>query len=264
MKCGGFCAAIFCPKCCGLHDEVFKAVMNKSNLFWMCNTCKNIMDKARFRNALVSIDTANRQLITELKDQIRQDILEDIKLEIRTNFKTLIDSVPKTPLPVTPRSFNFNSVKRRREYDEVVDKTTNRPSKLLRGTDETSALGNETIFNQSDDKFWLYLSGISPDVPDQTVTELAVEKLGTHEVTVVKLISRGRDPRSLNFISYKIGLPVSFKNKAMSSSTWPVGIVFREFENKSATKRVFWKPPITLPEIAISVPSQTQHPPASS
>lgn len=152
MKCGGFCSATFCTKCCGLNDEIFTAVSNKSNLFWMCNTCKNIMDKARFKNALVSIEKVNQQLIAELKDQIRKDILEEIKLEIRTNFKTLIDSVPKTPLPQTPRPFPLNSAKRRRDCEEITDTITNRPSKLLRGTDQTASLAITPV-NQLDEKF---------------------------------------------------------------------------------------------------------------
>lgn len=217
------------------------------------------MDKARFKNALVSVEQANQQLIEELKDQIRKDILEDIKLEIRTNFKTLIDSVPKTPLPQTPGSFSFNSAKRRRDHDENMDIAAIRPSKLLRGTNETAPLAMPTTSNQNptDEKFWLYLSGISPDVPDQTVTNLATETLGTEDVTVVKLIPRGRDPRTLNFISYKVGLPIGLKDKAMNSNTWPVGIVFREFEDKSAPKRVFWKPPTALPTLTIAGPCQT-------
>ncbi|XP_053686437.1 uncharacterized protein LOC128735976 [Sabethes cyaneus] len=259
MKCGGFCFATFCVKCCDLHDELAAAVMKKSNLFWMCNTCKNIMDKARFKNALVSVEQANQQLIEELKDQIRKDILEDIKLEIRTNFKTLIDSVPKTPLPQTPGSFSFNSAKRRRGYEENMDTAVIRPSKLLRGTDATAPTAMPTTSNHTEEKFWLYLSGISPDVADQTVTNLTTEKLGTDNVAVVKLIPRGRDPRLLNFISYKIGLPIDLKAKAMSPDTWPVGIVFREFEDKSVSKRVFWKPPTALPTLTVAGPSQTSN-----
>ncbi|XP_053691532.1 uncharacterized protein LOC128740050 [Sabethes cyaneus] len=251
MKCGGFCSALFCAKCCGLNDEIYAAVVNKSNLFWMCNTCKNLMDKARFRNALVSVEKANSELIAALKDQIRNDILQDIKEEIRTNFKTLIDSVPKTPLALAPSPFPLNSAKRKRDRDDIEHSTT-RPTKLLRGTGIcTSSTLSEPV-SQADEKFWLYLSGISPEAPDASVTNLVIEKLGTNDVAVVKLIPRGKDPRTLNFVSYKIGLPLTLKDKAMDSGTWPIGIVYREFEDKTVNRRVFWKPTTASADLMIT------------
>ncbi|XP_058813727.1 uncharacterized protein LOC131677732 [Topomyia yanbarensis] len=254
VKCGGFCSSSFCAKCCGLNDELFAAVINKSNLFWMCNTCKNIMDKARFRNALVSVESANQMVIEELKNSIRNDILEELKVEIRTNFKTLIDAVPKTPIP-GPRQFSFNSAKRKRDNDD----TGSNPSKLLRGTDAADSLTPSIAVNREDKKFWLYLSGISPDVPDESVTKLAADKLGNSNITVVKLVPRGRDPRTLNFVSYKVGMPTDLKEKAMTASTWPVGIAYREFEEKSDSRKVFWKP--NAPDSATMTTSTALRPP---
>lgn len=245
IKCGGFCSDTFCMKCCGLNDVILTAVADKSNLFWMCNPCKDIMEKARFRNALVSAESANQKLIEDLKNTLRSDILNELKLEIRANFKTLIDSVPKTPVPGS-QTFAFNSAKRKRDTDDTA---SNRPSKLLRGTDIICPLSAPATNSgiRDDNKFWLYLSGISPDVPDDCVGKLVAEKLGTSDITTVKLVPRGKDPRVLNFVSFKLGMHMDLKTKAMTASTWPVGIVFREFVDKSEPRKVFWRPVVTNP-----------------
>ncbi|XP_058811170.1 uncharacterized protein LOC131676058 [Topomyia yanbarensis] len=193
-------------------------------------------------------------VIEELKNSIRNDILEELKVEIRTNFKTLIDAVPKTPIP-GPRQFSFNSAKRKRDNDD----TGSNPSKLLRGTDAAGSLTPSIAVNREDKKFWLYLSGISPDVPDESVTKLAADKLGNSNITVVKLVSRGRDPRTLNFVSYKVGMPTDLKEKAMTASTWSVAIAYREFEEKSDSRKVFWKP--NAPDSATMTASTALRPP---
>ena len=96
--------------------------------------------------------------------------------------------------------------------------------------------------------FWLYLSGILPEVPESKVSELAESRLKTSNLRVVKLVPRGKDTRSLTFVSYKIGMPLDFKTVALSTDTWPRGIRFREFEDTGSKKQFFWKPTAATPD----------------
>lgn len=96
--------------------------------------------------------------------------------------------------------------------------------------------------------FWLYLSGVSPKAPDEKVIEMVKNRLETDDLTVVKLVPRGKDTNNLTFVSFKIGMKLDLRAKAMTSSTWPVGIRFREFENHSSSRVGFWNPSENQPE----------------
>lgn len=119
-----------------------------------------------------------------------------------------------------------------------------RPPKLLCGTGACNPESNlvaATVTQDNDTKFWLYLSNIHPDVSDETVTNMVRSNLGTNDATVIKLVPRGKDVRSLTFVSYKIGMAADLKSKAMCLDTWPSGVRFREFED-TGKKRDFLKP----------------------
>lgn len=213
-----------------------------------------MMEKARFKNSLVSTNAAMSQNFEELKNEIRCSVLEEIRLEIRTNFKELIEAVPKTPVPVPNVSF-FGSSKRKRENDGKFEPTPKRSAQLRRGTDTS---GESTSKNATTDSnvFWLYLSDISAETPDDCVTNLVHQRLGSTDVKIVKLVPRGKDLRYLNFVSFKVGIPMQLKQKAMTDSTWPSEISFREFEDRSVSRKVFWKPPVVvLSETGTNIPS---------
>lgn len=244
VKCGGFCTAQFCLQCSKIDSTICAKVSSITNLFWMCNACSNMMEKARFRNAMVSTNAAVSQNFDELKNEIRCSVLEEIRLEIRTNFKQLIDAVPKTPAPVPNVAF-FGSSKRKRENDGKIEPTPKRLSQLRRGTDSSGQPASVGTTSESN-MFWLYLSDISAGTPDECVTELVHQRLGSRDLKIVKLVAKGKDLRYFNFVSFKVGMPMQLKQKAMQESTWPSEISFREFEERGTSRKVFWKPPVVV------------------
>lgn len=233
-------------RCSGIAEDAYASIRTNPHLVWMCTACKTLLSKARFANSLVSVNKASESVIESMKTEIRDSVLADIKNEIRSNFKTLIDAVPRTPAPNhrTPRAPSFR-FKRARENDGDDDIASRRPAKAMCGVGTSAADTNLVVAeaaSQDPDKFWLYLSGILPEVPESKVTELAESKLKTTNLRVVKLVPRGKDTRSLTFVSYKIGMPLELKSIALATETWPRGIRFREFEDLGSKKQFFWKP----------------------
>lgn len=210
----------------------------------MCVACRNLLKNARFTKAMTSVRAANESTIEALKTDIRNSILTEIRNEIRTNFKEMIDTVPLTPLNSIPLLPPPSSRKKRPRDTENEDDTLRRPAKLLCGTNSVTndAVPMVKIAEPRPEQFWLYLSGIHPSVSDENIKILAQKVLGTDEIAVAKLVPRGKDARSLTFISFKIGMSIDLKEKAMCVDTWPVGIKFREFANTGSTQAVFWKP----------------------
>lgn len=256
VKCNAFCSSTFCQGCSRMSDEMLANVNGNQNLLWACNACKDLLKKSRFRCAMTSSNAANEMVIDALKTEIRDYVLGEIKAEIRQNFKTFSEKMPKTPIGPRPPFPNGSSRnKRPREVENEDDGTSHRPSKLLCGTGvcnpESNIIATANQANEANEvKFWLYLSNIHPDVSDEAVTNMVQSNLGTKDATVTKLVPRGRDVSSLTFVSYKVGMAVDLKPKAMSLDTWPSGIRFREFED-TGKKRDFL-PPVLLNPIPVS------------
>lgn len=238
-------------RCTGIAEDAYASIRANTHLVWMCISCKSLLSKARFANSLVSVNKASESVIDSMKNEIRDSVLADIKNEIRSNFKTLMNSVPRTPIslyrtPLAPPA----SVKRRREIGDD-DFTSRRPAKAMCGVGTSAEDANLVAPEREPEKFWLYLSGILPEVPEVKVTELVESKLKTTNLRVVKLVPRGKDIRTLSFVSYKIGLPMELKSTALATETWPRGIRFREFEDLGMKKQFFWRPEATTPASSI-------------
>lgn len=253
-----------CMRCSGIADDAYASIKVNMHLVWMCTACKNLLSKARFSNSLVSVNKANESVIESMKVEIRDSVLAEIKYEIRSNFKTLIDSVPRTPASIyrTPHPPSIRS-KRLRDNDCDDDAATHRPAKSMCCVGTSATVADLVVSEAAEAnlaKFWLYLSGILPEVPESKVVELAESRLKTTNLQVVKLVPRGKDARTLTFVSYKIGIPLELKTIALAPETWPRGIRFREFESVGNKKQFFWRPEAVTPNPII----QTETPIASS
>lgn len=58
-------------------------------------------------------------------------------------------------------------------------------------------------------------------------------------IDVVKLVRRGVDINQLSFISFKIGMGMKWKEKAMRPENWQKGIYFREFVGAERRTNMF-------------------------
>lgn len=90
--------------------------------------------------------------------------------------------------------------------------------------------------------FSLLLTNISNDALESDVESMVCRCLGAPMedcLNVVKLVSRRTDCRLLDYISFKVILKDRWKDLALSNSTWPNGIEFREFECR---RKNAWKP----------------------
>lgn len=237
-----------------MSPDIQAAVSNNGCLYWMCNACSGIMKKARFTKAITSVNAAYEGIIESLKTEIRDNILSEVRQEIQTNLKRIPEMVANTPIRSVQRRMLQPSIrtstKRLREND---DPAFGPPRKLVCGTDGQSAESPSIIAatgRVDENRFWLYLSGISPKAPDEKVAEMLKKRLATDELKIDKLVPRGKDINGLTFVSFKVGMHHDLKPKAMSSSTWPVGIRFREFESYSSSRTGFWNPLEDQPELA--------------
>lgn len=233
IECMGFCDQVCHARCANLNGPFVKILREKSNLFWMCDECVKLMKFTRFKSAVASLGSVISSLmgnqincISELKDEIVKNNKQVAQLADRV--------ITTTPLPTR---FSDRPSKRRRGELE----TPNKPACGARAVSHIEPL----LADPKPNLFWIYLSRFHPTVNADVVEKLAREGLKTCDtVKVVSLVKKGVDPKTLNFISYKVGVPLEFKDVALSPDTWPQGIMFREFENSQA-KSAVWLPPMT-------------------
>lgn len=87
-------------------------------------------------------------------------------------------------------------------------------------------------------KFWLYLSGFQPLISPDDVQKIGGRCLDlSSPCDVIRLVPRGKDVSNMSFVSFKIGLDPSLEQRALLSSTWPDGLVFREFVDQPKNSR---------------------------
>lgn len=246
VVCGGFCKTNFHFKCANITEALYKDVKDKPALFWMCKSCRDIMANARFKNAMVSTNAAAKEvddvylkLVEELKTEIKESLIAELKQEIQGGFNKLSPAV----FPPLPRRFRFdNRSTPKRDRDEDPMPTLEQPAKIFRGTAHPVDNPLTGPAARTDDRFWVYLTKISPVVKEIDVQNLVKERLLTDDVVAKILVPRGRTLSTLTFVSFKVGVRHDLKAKAMDPSMWPPEIEFREFVDHGSNVQHFWKP----------------------
>lgn len=251
VSCMGFCERMFHLKCANPNKKLNITFLNivhaTPNLFWMCNECVKLMKCARFKSAVSSFGCAIDS-ITE-----RQEIAHaELRKEMAKQGQQIAQLTKKIALTTPTHSSSGNptrqpSSKRRREDGLLISKP------LIGGT---KAVTDDSVFTEvltvpePTEQFWLYLSRIHPSVKLESVEKLVKDCVKCEDpVKVVPLVKRGVDTSRMSFISFKVGMATNLRDVALSSETWPKGILFREFEDHSKNT---WLPLSNTPTINIS------------
>lgn len=241
IECMGFCNNVVHMKCDNLNIEFITTIRERPNLFWMCDECTKLMKVTRFKSVVSSLGCA---ISTVIENQMTG--ISELKAEISKNNQQVAEVIVENNNQVAQLANIVNA------STPVPAPNRERPSKRRREDTETSnaiTLGTRNIASDiavavkpAANLFWMYLSRFHPSVKEDVVENLAREGLQTREpLKVVSLVKKGADLSSMNFISFKVGVPVELKDVALNPNTWPEGILFREFEGQS--KNSVWLPP---------------------
>lgn len=227
VTCRGYCGSVFHMDCAGVSRALMGYFTSqRKNLYWMCDKCADLFDNSHLRaitrhadekSPLVSLTDAINGLQTEIK-----------KISSKPVPTMLSPKLNRWPMISEP----IRAIKRPR-----TDSSECQTGSKQHNQDVVSVPVSEKPAN----KFWLYLSRIRPDVTNEAISAMVKSNLGMDtDPEVVKLVAKGTDTSNMTFVSFKVGLDPAFKDNALDPSTWPEGIMFREFEDYSAQK--FRKP----------------------
>lgn len=221
---------MICVKLDYSDRSILKA--HDKNLFWMCDGCADLFSNDHFRDIASrrsSDIVPDEASLKSLKEDIAglKNIVSDLSSKVNTNPPTSSMSTP------WPSSIRTNTPKRKREDLQLESKPL-----TTRGTKATTEMIRTVL--PPEELFWVYLSAFAPNTTDSeiaTFVKNCMELTTAVNPKVVRLVPKDKDPATLSFVTYKVGVPHSLKDVAMSRETWPENIFFREFENISKNQR---------------------------
>lgn len=237
LRCG-FCEVYFhiSMQCCGFNlSRASKDLFSQGKAVFVCSNCRDKMNgrsvKQYFTDELTHDTTPSPDglpaqvqqlfnLVESLSDKVDKCISMDIPAERPSNRSRKGNAWPRL------------GVKRRRGNEGGPIGTSS-----VRGTNaiDLSDLSVPCLTPPiSPPKFWLYLSGLHPLITAEDIQKITSRCLDlTTPADVVRLVPKEVDMTKLTFISFKVGLDPSLKELALDASTWPDGILFREFTDYS-------------------------------
>lgn len=263
VVCQGFCNAAFHFKCCGLSENLRNEVASRNQLFWLCVSCSKLMSDLRCRRSIRSAYDVgieyNVARHSEAIELLKEEILCELRTEIRSSFATLVNS--RSCTPIVPRQVipNAGTTRGRRLFKEKRPKPVNAaPAVPATGNSVSPSTIGVVADSRKDPKFWLYLSRLSRHTTVDQVSALVKSRLGIDDVDVVRLVGKGQDVSKMAFISFRVGMKLELKDTALNPSIWPKGILLREFINMERGVRLDIESVDLLTPTAMSVHDKTE------
>ncbi|XP_062541461.1 uncharacterized protein LOC134209495 [Armigeres subalbatus] len=189
VECQGFCKAIFHPRCCGIAADAFEEVIKNKQIFWMCYSCTKLMDDLRFRNTTRAANEVGQvhalNSHSDIMQNLKLEIMDELKTEIKTNFAKLINSSTFTPKCSKLTDIHPRFTKGWKLFSTIGNAKPIPQPPLQVGTGSTSSpsMGIATI-PPTQSKLWLYLSRVARDVSTVQVRALAMKRLASDDIQV--------------------------------------------------------------------------------
>lgn len=210
--CEGRCAKRFHGKCVRVCEEDLRAL--SQNIVWICDDCMVHFRKVRDMNLepVAPMPNPMENKLKELKAQAEGII-------------AAIDSI--THCAEVPISIHRHST----------------PVASPKSLDTTNVCSSHTIEEES---FSLLLTNIDCGATEREVAEMVSDSLCASKEecrAITKLVPKWKNCADLDYISFKVVLNNKWRRTAMTATTWPRGVRFREFVNR---RDETWKPSIWL------------------
>ncbi|XP_062703808.1 uncharacterized protein LOC134286241 [Aedes albopictus] len=233
VYCNGMCGRVFHATCVGVEIDDLPAVSPpKRNSFWLCDECFDefLQWRETHKKSPPQIQTSRAPECDLHRDvEVLKAKVEAIMTTLSANIASPPDNAIRHSTPVSSLQIDCGS----REISSQCE-TSSSPNQTERFT---NALNGD----DRDDSFALMLTNIDCNVTEEDVQQMVSRCLGARYAecnNVRKLVPRWIDCSNLDYISFKVVLSRKWKPAAMTSSTWPKNVKFREFKRRQTT----WKP----------------------
>lgn len=225
LACRGKCGSVFHRACVqGLQRSTLDMLATfRGNLFWLCDDCAGCFTKwvQQPEPAPPAADTI------KLGDSVVKltDVVSDLSNRIQQLFPSGVSSATQWSLFSQRRQGEQPTPKRSRENAAKIRATTAAVCGTRSIQREIKTVADER------EQLWIYVSRLDPSHTTEDISEMAKECLGTSELPkAVLLVKKDADISKLNFVSFRVEVPMELKDAALEASTWPTGVLVREFD----------------------------------
>lgn len=223
--------------CIGLTKPQLKVIKDVKGLLWSCEHCSITTFPKYVCKKLndISHSESNGKSHDVLLNRI--DLLTSEVSQLKKNFDSISDSDDlvggkrfRNGRPITPRSTSS-----RFEWPPKSSTSTIVSSLAVKGT--SSEL---TTLKVIEEPILYHVSRFSIETSEEELQTWISEKLlvtNDQQVKCTKLVPKGRELSSLEFVSFKVSIPKALEEKIMDASIWPTNITVRPFEQRAFLPR---------------------------
>lgn len=238
IRCDGCCKTEYHLSCTKLNVYDLHRCTDNDNLLWMCDNCLYSFRKQFLAPSCTankpSPEKRNESENASENESVMESTLRSLQLEV-VQIKQCISDMKS--------SMNFSSVNRsiepqtstpQRSSGERMSLNQNNSSQLLVGSSSQSMLANDAR------KFWIFFTRVAKHVSVEAIKEMVSNSLRLNDPPdVVKIIPHWSNFDNLRYVSFKVGVDWRYKDMAVRDSTWPAGLLFREFIRRESC---YWEP----------------------
>ncbi|XP_035794892.1 uncharacterized protein LOC118468176 [Anopheles albimanus] len=243
-----YCEAEFHLSCTKVPINLLQQVLQFGELHWSCIGCSAVLRNPCSRSAkMVGLHVGFQAALSSAVQVTKETILDPLIAEIRSGHS--VANVESTP--VGGKSIDYPADqprKRRRVFDLApptsaskstiigninsyasVTRLSSMPAAVIGTNNQSSPIVTVAPPLASVARCWIHLSRFANVTTVEQVTKLVQRNLETDDVMAYCLLRKGASPDSVHSLSYKVRIPLAYREKALSASTWPVGVGVRVF-----------------------------------
>lgn len=219
--------------CIHLTKPQIKMIREVKGLLWSCDHCSITTFPKYVCSKLNDIALAESTVKSHDVLLSRIELLTSEVSNLKKNFDSLNDSEDqigvkrfRTGRPSTPRA---NSS--RFDWPPKAAGSTMPLSSAVIGTSSET-----TTLKIVEAPIYFHVSRFSTETTEEELQSWISDKLnvdGAQQVKCTRLVPRGRELSSLEFVCFKVSIPKTLEEKIMDASIWPTNITVRPFEQRT-------------------------------
>lgn len=215
-----------------MNPYQWRVCVEFTNVLWLCDDCLSSYRQQRSTtkpddsSAPKQDDCKNENNIQHTVGQLQSDIAK-IKQCFAELEETINNSQRTNDYAAIPSTSTPQRISRRISLPNMND-----TSRLLRGS-------NANITSAESRRFWIFFTRVAKHVSTDAISDMVRKSLMLNDhPEVMKLVPRWSNIENLRYVSFKVGVDWQYREKAIMESTWPAGLLFREFEHRD----YLWQP----------------------
>lgn len=227
-------------KCLGITKPQLNMIKAVKGLLWSCEHC-SIKTFPKFvcgkLNEIAEKGSTQDELINRI---------DNLTAEV-SNLKKNVDSMnmPEHPIgfkrprtgtrPPTPRLPGLQF--------EWPKPSTSNDNKAIKGTNS-----DVTTLQVMEIPVYFHVSRFKADTSEDAVANWVSGKINAPitQIKCTKLVPRGREASSLEFVNFKIGITKGLEEKIMDPSIWPNNVTVRPFQQRAFLPRSYASIPMEM------------------